>query len=414
MPRYTARAGRNISPRLADAVRPTNYGAGNVYLMPDPTTAEGTSDANSTLDSVSYDQDTGVWTVDVNASTGAISDSRQGAVWTFPLLNEMGQQCTAKEIQNVLLSLQTVVPPAPGSDLVITAGIISGSSSITTNKFLDVRIKYTSVAGNNFWEVGSGYFDTGVPASTYSVYNDDQCNAVLQIHGWQPYSVTSTDTIDFRVGNAYGVDNAGNTVGALNLGSAFYGQMSCASTGPRFFISVYRNSAVASAAQVQFLAGYRVNTNKDYSGFKNSLVIDHGSSTYSENFDSAETLPAGFSTAGDADWAIATDQSYSSPKSVKSGAITHLQQSTLELTVSADAGKIISFMLKVSTQASFDRLQFFIDGDGMRKWSGEIDWVQIAFPIPTIGSHTFSWVYVKNGAISAGDDCVWVDNITIS
>ena len=55
-------------------------------------------------------------------------------------------------------------------------------------------------------------------------------------------------------------------------------------------------------------------------------------------------------------------------------------------------------------------LTFYIDGDEMDKWAGEIDWSQSTFNV-TAGEHTFTWRYNKDQGVVSGEDAVWVDNI---
>ena len=43
--------------------------------------------------------------------------------------------------------------------------------------------------------------------------------------------------------------------------------------------------------------------------------------------------------------------------------------------------------------------------------SGEVDWHQMTYSITGSGSHTLEWRYFKDGAVSGGDDCGWVDKL---
>jgi len=47
----------------------------------------------------------------------------------------------------------------------------------------------------------------------------------------------------------------------------------------------------------------------------------------------------------------------------------------------------------------------------MDSWSGESDWTQEEYLI-TPGNHTFQWTFDKDGNVSGGDDCVWIDFIS--
>ncbi|MHC4540883.1 MAG: DUF4397 domain-containing protein, partial [Planctomycetota bacterium] len=70
----------------------------------------------------------------------------------------------------------------------------------------------------------------------------------------------------------------------------------------------------------------------------------------------------------------------------------------------------ISFYRKVSSEASFDYLRFYIDGEEQDRWSGEEDWTEVSFPV-TEGRRTFRWEYSKDGSASDADDTAWIDDI---
>ena len=40
-----------------------------------------------------------------------------------------------------------------------------------------------------------------------------------------------------------------------------------------------------------------------------------------------------------------------------------------------------------------------------------MDWQQKSYDVSGAGSHTLKWIYVKNGSVSSGDDCGWVDYV---
>ena len=44
----------------------------------------------------------------------------------------------------------------------------------------------------------------------------------------------------------------------------------------------------------------------------------------------------------------------------------------------------------------------------MDKWAGEINWSLETFPVE-IGSHTFKWLFIKDGGVTSGSDAVWID-----
>jgi hypothetical protein len=118
-----------------------------------------------------------------------------------------------------------------------------------------------------------------------------------------------------------------------------------------------------------------------------------------------------FATGGNANWFGQSAVSYYGGSAAKSGAIVDGQSSWLQTTVTG-AGTL-SFYWKVSSQRDYDYLEFYIDGVKQSAISGEEDWRQKTFNVPT-GTHTLKWQYRKNSSVISGSDCGWVDKVTYS
>ena len=86
--------------------------------------------------------------------------------------------------------------------------------------------------------------------------------------------------------------------------------------------------------------------------------------------------------------------------------------STLRLVVDMLAGETISFDWKVSSEAKYDKLGFYVNGTQNGSLiSGEQDWERITYTASTSRSYTFEWRYVKDQSIDSNDDCGYVDNV---
>ena len=70
----------------------------------------------------------------------------------------------------------------------------------------------------------------------------------------------------------------------------------------------------------------------------------------------------------------------------------------------------ISFWLKVSSEKDYDVLIFTIDGIEKGRWSGDVAWTKVSYPV-TAREHTFAWKYSKDGEVSKGSDTAWIDDI---
>jgi hypothetical protein len=114
-----------------------------------------------------------------------------------------------------------------------------------------------------------------------------------------------------------------------------------------------------------------------------------------------------FITDGDAEWFSQTDITYFDGDAAQSGAILDNQESLIRTLVSG-AGTL-RFSWKVSSEAGYDFLEFYIDGELQDRISGTVDFHQMTYTIYTAGLHTLEWRYVKDYNISAGSDRGWID-----
>ena len=132
---------------------------------------------------------------------------------------------------------------------------------------------------------------------------------------------------------------------------------------------------------------------------------------FNECFDPASFNSHDWQMSGDANWTATNEEAYSGDYSVRSGTITHNQSSSMSITQETQATEII-FYRKISSEANYDKLHFYIDDEDMGEWSGIKHWGKERFLVPQ-GTHTFKWSYIKDHSVHFGQDCVWVDEINI-
>ncbi|MCC6462807.1 MAG: T9SS type A sorting domain-containing protein [Saprospiraceae bacterium] len=116
--------------------------------------------------------------------------------------------------------------------------------------------------------------------------------------------------------------------------------------------------------------------------------------------------------SGNKPWVISSSGAYAGQFCSRSGVITHNQSSAMTLNLFVSEAGWISFARKVSSEADFDFLRFYIDGQQVAAWSGSVAWGIEAFPVAA-GVHTFAWVYQKDDLKSEGSDRAWVDEIIL-
>jgi len=111
-------------------------------------------------------------------------------------------------------------------------------------------------------------------------------------------------------------------------------------------------------------------------------------------------------------WIIINDGNvFEENYSARSGIITDNQTSDLTISVNVITSDTLSFYKKVSSEDTYDFLKFYIDGNVIAQWSGEVPWSREAYLL-TAGSHILKWVYAKDYSVSNGLDAAFVDYIT--
>ncbi|MFM1942554.1 MAG: hypothetical protein RI897_1536 [Verrucomicrobiota bacterium] len=117
--------------------------------------------------------------------------------------------------------------------------------------------------------------------------------------------------------------------------------------------------------------------------------------------------PPGSSAA----WSVVQGNAGGGDYSARSGHIADNQQSILLLEGRMVAG-VASFQYRVSSEASFDVLEFRVNGEVKRTWSGQNDWTLYQFVVPE-GTNKLEWIYRKDPSLSNGEDAVFIDNLEV-
>ena len=131
-----------------------------------------------------------------------------------------------------------------------------------------------------------------------------------------------------------------------------------------------------------------------------------------ENFESNTFDPDFWTNDPIHPWSIVADHPYEGRYCAKSGAIVEDQSSALTLVFRSTESGNISFFRRVSTEANWDFLAFYIDGQEQERWSGEHWWNEFSFSTEP-GQHIYKWIYTKDHTVNAGNDCAWIDYITL-
>jgi hypothetical protein len=128
-----------------------------------------------------------------------------------------------------------------------------------------------------------------------------------------------------------------------------------------------------------------------------------------EDFESGDFTTFEWQQGGDEDWVI-DNESYVGSYSAKSGEIGNNSTSSLSIELEVSSDGDISFWKKVSTELNYDYFKFSIDGNLQEQWSGDVYWSESVYAV-NAGLHLFKWEYYKDGGVTGGDDCAWIDYI---
>lgn len=81
--------------------------------------------------------------------------------------------------------------------------------------------------------------------------------------------------------------------------------------------------------------------------------------------------------------------------------------------VDAKAGDAIAVTFKTSTEGAADILSIRINGETVKLFGGEHDWMTYAVPVEADGSYDVTLSYSKDAYVNGGEDTVWIDSVSV-
>lgn len=109
-----------------------------------------------------------------------------------------------------------------------------------------------------------------------------------------------------------------------------------------------------------------------------------------------------FFSDGDSPWLVDGD-------AARSGPVGDDGATTLATTVQGRG--TLAFRWRTSSEDHYDCLRVRLDGSEVAGISGERGWEDVSIPVESEGSHTVEWAYTKDGSVSDGEDCGWIDDV---
>lgn len=173
------------------------------------------------------------------------------------------------------------------------------------------------------------------------------------------------------------------------------------------------NVSISGAAPIGHNAegSVTINCNSNGNSFSYEFDLNIKFGLIVEDFESGDFTAFDWGFDGQADWTISTQSPYEGTYSAKSGAIDDQEYTELNIELDVASDDVISFYVKVSTEATYDYLRFYIDDQLIDEWEGEVDWQYVEYSV-TSGMHSVAWAYEKDYSVSGGSDCAWIDFIS--
>jgi hypothetical protein len=129
-----------------------------------------------------------------------------------------------------------------------------------------------------------------------------------------------------------------------------------------------------------------------------------------EDFEKGDFTKYNWQMKGNKPWEISSAEKSNGSYGAKSGTINNSERSEMSVAGQVPCSDTISFYFKVLSEWGYDFLKFYMDGAELGRWSGNIGWTKVSYPV-LAGEHCFSWVYEKDEATVSGLDAAWIDYI---
>jgi len=171
-----------------------------------------------------------------------------------------------------------------------------------------------------------------------------------------------------------------------------------------FQVSVAGNCPVGHIA----LTGLHLDADKNYS-IVDSVYFNIGLDV--EDFETGNFTRYPWQFSGIGQWSTTNVLPYEGVYCAQSPAIGDMQETSMYLELNVLTASEISFYRKVSSETNYDFLTFYIDGAEQGKWSGQVAWNKLTYPVAA-GTRIFKWKYSKDINTVAGSDKAWVDYIS--
>lgn len=151
-----------------------------------------------------------------------------------------------------------------------------------------------------------------------------------------------------------------------------------------------------------------------YSFTFSSSILNESFESYSSGDvlnDNGWSTPTGILDDG---WYVVTyDEYYDGSRSLRSDDISDNQEAYVEYTFDTDGMVTVSFWYMVDSESCCDELHFYVNNSEVAELTDtDGDWEFYEHTVYS-GDYTLKWSYEKDGSVSNGEDCVWIDLVVV-
>ena len=112
-------------------------------------------------------------------------------------------------------------------------------------------------------------------------------------------------------------------------------------------------------------------------------------------------------------WPMVVGEQDGRSVTTSSNHLVNRSEAVVNATVNAKAGDAVAITFKVSSEAAFDLMQIRVNGETVKCFGGEHDWMTYAYAFDADGEYTVSIAYTKDEQGESGEDLLWIDSVAL-
>jgi len=129
-----------------------------------------------------------------------------------------------------------------------------------------------------------------------------------------------------------------------------------------------------------------------------------------EGFESGNFSAYNWVLSGNVNWFVTGSYPFEGDYCAQGGNVADNGNTAIEIDLEFPQDGILAFSWKVSSEANYDFLQFYLDEELVSQISGTVAWTQVGYELEA-GAHSLRWNYHKDYSVSGGSDIGWIDDV---